>query len=105
MEKKKNKNSNGKHFNKKQNDRTSNVQTKKNIQENRKEQLESGVLVYTDSLSVGELAEKLGKSPTEIVKFLFLEGKMVTINSTLDDDLIGLVCLNYGFDFKKEKES
>ena len=32
MEKKKNKNTNGKNFSKKTNDRTSNVQTKKNIQ-------------------------------------------------------------------------
>ena len=28
---------------------------------------------------------------------------MVTLNSTLDDEVIGELCLNYGYDFKKEK--
>ncbi|MDD3383737.1 MAG: translation initiation factor IF-2 [Bacilli bacterium] len=68
-----------------------------------KEKLNDGVFTYSGETSVKNLAEKLDLNPTEIVKFLFMEGKMVNINSTLDDELIGIVCLNYGYDFKKEK--
>jgi translation initiation factor IF-2 len=37
------------------------------------------------------------------MKFLSPSGKMITINSKLDDECLGMVCLEYGFDFKKEK--
>ena len=28
---------------------------------------------------------------------------MVTINQNLDDETIGIICLQFGYDFKKEK--
>lgn len=68
-----------------------------------REKVNDGVFIYNQDLSVAKLAESLNLSPAEIIKFLFLEGKMVTINSVLDDELIGTVCLNFGYDFKKEK--
>ena len=64
----------------------------------------NGVFVYTRNMSVGELAKELNINVNEIIKFLFLEKKMmVTINQTLDDEAIGLICLQFGYDFKKEK--
>ncbi len=68
-----------------------------------KEKLNDGVLVYSDTLTVTELAEKLGLTPVEVVKCLFLEKIMVTVNTTLNDDLIEIVCLKYGYEVKKEK--
>ena len=62
------------------------------------------VVVFKGSKSVQELAKELGVSATEVIKFLFMEGKMVTINSDLDVSLAELVCLNYGFDLKIEKD-
>ena len=63
-----------------------------------------GVFVYTGSITVSELSKQLGLNPSDIIKYLFLNKKMmVTINSTLDDEVIGELCLNYGYDFKKEK--
>ena len=63
-----------------------------------------GVFVYTGSITVNELASKLGLNASDIIKYLFLNKKMmVTINSQLDDEVIGELCLNYGYDFKKEK--
>ena len=62
------------------------------------------VVVFKGSKSVQELAKDLGVNATEVIKFLFMEGKMVTINSDLDVSLAELVCLNYGFDLKFEKE-
>lgn len=62
-----------------------------------------GVFVYTGELTVAELAAKLNVAPTDIVRLLFMKQKMFTINSKLDDETIGIVCLEYGLDFKKEK--
>ena len=63
----------------------------------------NGVFVYNRAMSVSELAKQLNITPSDIIKFLFLQKKMVTINQTLDDESIGMVCLNFGYDFKKEK--
>lgn len=63
----------------------------------------NGTFVYTRNMSVSELAKELNLNATDIIKFLFLNKKMVTINQTLDDETIGLVCLQFGYDFKKEK--
>ena len=62
------------------------------------------VVVFKGSKSVQEIAKDLGVSATDVIKFLFMEGKMVTINSDLDVSLAELVCLNYGFDLKIEKD-
>ena len=85
-------------------------QRKTNIptgQANKKEavnKVNNGVFVFTRNMSVGELAKELNIQVNDIIKFLFLEKKMmVTINQTLDDETIGLICLQYGYDFKKEK--
>mgnify|MGYP003309810512 CR=1 FL=1 len=61
-----------------------------------------GVFIYTGAISTGELAKSLNINVGEIIKFLFLQGKMVTINTILDDELIGLVCLQFGYDFEKK---
>ncbi len=61
------------------------------------------VFIYTGAMTLGDLANQLKKPVAEIIKFLFLNKKMLTINSTLDDETIGMICLHYGLDFKKEK--
>ena len=85
-----------------ENSRQSNISYNKNKKNQPKEKVNGGVLTYSKPLTVSELAESIGLTPSDIVKYLFLSGKMVTINTTLDDELIGEVCLNFGYDFKKE---
>jgi len=76
----------------------------KNIKKDAVNKVNNGVFVFTRNMSVGELAKELNINVNEIIKFLFLEKKMmVTINQTLDDETIGLICLQFGYDFKKEK--
>ncbi|MBQ3385031.1 MAG: translation initiation factor IF-2 [Erysipelotrichaceae bacterium] len=58
---------------------------------------------YQDGITVKELASKIGKSPAEIIKFLFLMDKMVTINAVLDDDLIQLIAMQYNITITKEE--
>ena len=80
--------------------RTSNFEKKQQVEKNDGEK----VVVFKGSKSVQEIAKDLGVSATDVIKFLFMEGKMVTINSDLDVSLAELVCLNYGYDIKIEKD-
>lgn len=61
-----------------------------------------GVFVYTKPVTVAELSKAINVPIPAIIKFLFLQGKAVTINQLLDDDTIGEICLQYDYDFKKE---
>ena len=88
---------------KEESSRQSNISFNKNKKNQPKEKVNGGVLIYSKPLTVSELAESIGLTPSDIIKYLFLGGKMVTINTTLDDELIGEVCLNFGYDFKKEE--
>ena len=70
---------------------------------NRKEQrVEVKEITYNDTLTVQELAEKLNRNASEIIKLLFMMGTMVTINSTLDDETIELVCMEFNVECHKE---
>ena len=62
-----------------------------------------GVFVYSKPISVGELSKAINVPTPAIIKFLFMQGKAVTINKILDDEMIGTVCLEFGYDFKKEE--
>lgn len=84
------------------NKRESNVITKKE-KRNETNKVNGGVFVFTKSLSVGELAKQLNIIPSEIIKYFFLNKRLVTINQYLNDDEIGEICLQFGYDFKKEE--
>ena len=59
-------------------------------------------ITYQEGITVGDLANKLKKNSGEIIKILFMLGKMVTINSSLDDENVELVCMEFGVDATKE---
>ena len=84
-----------------QNDRETNVSTKVSANKTRTK-VNGGVFVYTGAISTGELSTALNIPVGEIIKFLFLQGKNITINTILDDELIGYVCLQFGYDFQKK---
>ena len=81
--------------------REANVSTKVTVDKPRTK-VNGGVFVYTGAISTGELSKSLNVPLGDIIKFLFMQGKMVTINTILDDELIGLVCLEFGYDFEKK---
>ena len=87
--------------NKKTFERETNVSTKVSADKT-KTKVNGGVFVYTGAISVNELAKSLNVQSSDIIKFLFMQKKMVTINTILDDELIGLVCLQFGYDFEKK---
>ncbi|MDO5085875.1 MAG: translation initiation factor IF-2, partial [Erysipelotrichaceae bacterium] len=59
-------------------------------------------ITYQEGITVKELAELMHKNASEIIKLLFMLSKMVTINTSLDDETIQLVCLEYGIECEKE---
>ncbi|MEG0549039.1 MAG: translation initiation factor IF-2 N-terminal domain-containing protein, partial [Coprobacillus sp.] len=61
-----------------------------------------GIVEYEDGITVGELAEKIGQTPANVIKVLFMLGTMVTINSSLNDEQVELICLEYGYETQKK---
>ncbi|WP_199426040.1 translation initiation factor IF-2 [Thermaerobacillus caldiproteolyticus] len=59
-------------------------------------------ITFEGSLTVAELAKKLGREPSEIIKKLFMLGIMATINQDLDKDAIELVCADYGVEVEEK---
>jgi len=59
-------------------------------------------ITFYESLSVAELAKKLHREPSEIIKKLFMLGVMSTINQELDKDAIELICADYGVEVEEE---
>lgn len=59
-------------------------------------------ITYSDTLTVGQLAELMHKNSSEIIKFLFLLGNMSTINTVLSDDDIELICAEFNVEVHKE---
>ncbi|TDM21894.1 translation initiation factor IF-2 [Macrococcoides canis] len=59
-------------------------------------------ITYEEGITVGELAEKLGKDASEIVKNLFMVGIMANINQSLNQEAIELICDEYGVEAELE---
>ena len=88
---------------KKKDERISNVEYTNKPNKDYAKVNKGGVFVFTKSITVGELAKELNVGVGDIIKKLFLKNKMVTINQYLDDETIGELCLEFGYDFKKEE--
>ncbi|MGV3042767.1 translation initiation factor IF-2 [Staphylococcus rostri] len=59
-------------------------------------------ITYTEGITVGELAGKLGVDASEIIKKLFLLGIMANINQALDVEALELVASDYGVEIEEE---
>ncbi|WP_138414757.1 translation initiation factor IF-2 [Aquibacillus sediminis] len=61
-------------------------------------------ITYSGTLTVGDLAEKLNKDASEIIKKLMFLGVMATKNQDLDADSIELICEEYGVEVEQKVE-
>lgn len=66
--------------------------------------IKDGVFIFTSPLSAEELSKKLNKNVSDIIKFFFLKGTAINLNTVLNEEQIGEICLEYNLDFKIEKE-
>lgn len=60
-----------------------------------------GVVEYEEGITVDELSQKIGQTPANVIKVLFMLGTMLTINSSLNDEQVELICMEYGLECKK----
>ena len=75
---------------------------KRKLRYKRKERELPAKITFVESLTVQELAKKLHREPSEIIKKLFMLGVMATINQTLDKDAIELIAGEYGVEVEEE---
>ena len=61
-------------------------------------------LVYSEGMTIADLAKRLKREPAELVKKLFMMGIMTTQNQSLDSDTIELLLLDYGVTPEKKVE-
>ena len=59
-------------------------------------------IVVDRAMTISELAEKIQKTPAEIVKFLMFQGIMATVNQLIDIDVIKKICAEYNLEVLDE---
>lgn len=81
---------------------------KKNKQEREERQLENSQvteITIMEGVTVGELAAKLNKAPTEVIKVLMGYGVMAAVNQSIDFDTASIVCEEFGVTCELEDEN
>ena len=73
---------------------------KKSHKEESVEEVKS--LVVNEAMTIQELADKIQKTPAEIVKFLMFQGVMATVNQLIDVETIKKVCAEYELEVLEE---
>ena len=68
----------------------------------KKDSSEPKKLQLPEMISISDLADRMKIQPSAIIKKLFLEGKMLTVNSELDFEAAGEIALEYNFDPEPE---
>ncbi len=71
-------------------------------QPEKKKKVEKVHVLIPDEITVGELAERMKKPATEVIKKLMLLGIMASVNETLDFDTASLIAEELGCTFEKE---
>ena len=62
-------------------------------------------VVIGETITVAELAQKMSVKAAEVIKYMFKNGNMVTINQVLDQDTATIVAEDMGHQVKHVKES
>lgn len=68
----------------------------------KKDKIEQIHVLIPDGITVGELAERMKKPATEVIKKLMLLGVMASVNESLDYDTASLIAEEMGCTFEKE---
>jgi translation initiation factor IF-2 len=62
-------------------------------------------VVVPDSITVGELANRMAEKAADLVKALFKMGTPVTVNQSIDQDTAELLVTEFGHNIKRVSES
>lgn len=66
-------------------------------------EVDENVIVYTEGMRVGEIADKLGVPATELIKKLFMLGTMANVNNSLDFENTEILVSEYNKELKREE--
>ncbi|MBW0764552.1 translation initiation factor IF-2 [Mammaliicoccus fleurettii] len=92
--------------NKKQNNKKQNNQQQQQQQQQQQPkevvQESPSLITYEEGITVGELADKINKDASEIIKKLFLLGVVANINQGLDTETVELICADYEIEAELE---
>ncbi|WP_239719576.1 MULTISPECIES: translation initiation factor IF-2 [unclassified Mammaliicoccus] len=88
--------------NKKQNNKKQNNQQQQQQQPKEVVQESPSLITYEEGITVGELADKINKDASEIIKKLFLLGVVANINQGLDTETVELICADYEIEAELE---
>ncbi|MCI8956685.1 MAG: translation initiation factor IF-2 [Eubacterium sp.] len=86
----------------KKNDFSKPIMERPKKKEEKKEEIK--VIQVPDFITIGELAERMKMTPSTLIKKLFLEGKMVTVNTEVDFDSAEEIALGYEIMCEKEEK-
>ncbi len=78
------------------------IKPEKKVEEVKEEQIK--VIVIPDSLTIKELADKMKMQPSVIIKKLFLQGQIVTVNSELTYEEAENIAIEYEIICEKEEK-
>jgi len=87
---------------KKQNKRQSNVGNIKKHLATAETKLVNGVFVFHGPLTISDFSKKINVNAASILTIFFKKGVMKNINSSLNEEEIAELCLEFNLDFKKE---
>ncbi len=86
----------------KRNDFSKPMMEKPKKKEEKKEEIK--IIQVPDFITIGDLAEKMKMTASTLIKKLFLEGKMVTVNTEVDFDSAEEIALGYEIMCEKEEK-
>ena len=86
----------------KRNDFSKPMLEKPKKKEEKKEEIK--IIQVPDFITIGELADKMKMTASTLIKKLFLEGKMVTVNTEIDFDSAEEIALGYEIMCEKEEK-
>lgn len=89
--------------NKKANNHAKPMNNKSSFVPNKPKAPEVHAITYSEGITLGELAKKCQRNASDLIKVLFMQGKMVTINTPMDDDMVETVCIEYEIEPTKVK--
>ena len=61
------------------------------------------IVLYKEGMTIGELAKAIGIMPSELIKKLFVQGIMVTINNSISFENAEILVLDYNKELKREE--
>ncbi len=78
------------------------IKPEKKVEEVKEEQIK--VIIVPDSLTIKELADKMKMQPSVIIKKLFLQGQIVTVNSELSYEEAENIAIEYDIICEREEK-